>query len=59
MVRTFLKILALVAVSAAPFRLQGQSSATGAPQAPAVRPPAMASVNPALLNGLRYRLVGP
>jgi photosystem II stability/assembly factor-like uncharacterized protein len=59
MVRTFLKILALVAVSAASFRLPEQSQATGAPQAPAVRPPAMAGVNPALLSGMRYRLVGP
>jgi photosystem II stability/assembly factor-like uncharacterized protein len=54
-----MKILALVTVAAGPFYLQVQSPAARPPQSPGVRQPMMASVDPALFNGLHYRLIGP
>jgi len=59
MARTVLKLLALLTVAIAPFHLRGQAPAVRPAQAPAVRQPMMAGVDPALLSGLRYRLVGP
>ncbi len=59
MARTVLKLLALVIVAVVPFHLEGQSPAVRPAQTPGVRQPMMAGVDPALLTGLRYRLVGP
>jgi photosystem II stability/assembly factor-like uncharacterized protein len=47
--RTFLTFVVLVTLSAAHVQAQ----------APTDRPPSMPGVNPALFNGLRYRLIGP
>lgn len=59
MARTVLKLLALVIVAVVPFHLEGQSPAVRSAQTPGVGQPMMAGVDPALLSGLRYRLVGP
>jgi len=59
MARNLTKILALVALAAGPFYLQGQSPAVRQPQRPGVHQPMMASVDPVFFNGLHYRLIGP
>jgi photosystem II stability/assembly factor-like uncharacterized protein len=51
MARFFLRLLALATLLTAPLSISAQG--------PATRPAVMTSVDPALLNGLRYRLVGP
>ncbi len=59
MVRTIIRLLALLAMSVTPLALQSQTSPARPAQTAGVRAPLMANVDPALFNGLKFRLVGP
>ena len=59
MARIVLKLAAIIIVTATLSQFQGKSQSTPPAQAPAIRQPPMANVDPALFAGLHYRLVGP
>jgi photosystem II stability/assembly factor-like uncharacterized protein len=59
MVRRVVRLLALVIISVVPFHSEGQSPASRPAPAAGVHASMLPGVDPALLNGLRYRLVGP